>query len=186
MEERTAIERLQRGDVGGLEFLVQRYQVRATRAAYLITHDAATAQDVVQTAFVKAYERIEQFDPSRSFGPWFLTSVVRDAIKTASARERHVPFGSDEDESSDATLKLVDAAPGPDVHWEQAETAAEVWAALQRLTPEQRAAVVARYFLGLSEAKMTTALACPPSTVKWRLHAARARLRVLLRPLALL
>lgn len=54
--------------------------------------------------------------------------------------------------------------------------------ALGQLTPDQRAAVIARYFLGMSEAEMTGTLACPPSTVTWRLHAARNRLRVLLRP----
>ena len=70
MEERQAIERMRRGDIGGLELLVRQYQVRALRAAYLVTHDVALAEDVVQTAFVKAYERIKQFDPERPFGPW--------------------------------------------------------------------------------------------------------------------
>jgi RNA polymerase sigma-70 factor (ECF subfamily) len=67
--------------------------------------------------------------------------------------------------------------------WEQAETAEEVWAALGWLTPEHRAAIVLRYYLGLSQAEMTRALGCAPSTVKWRLHAARARVRLLLTPL---
>ena len=78
---------------------------------------------------------------------------------------------------------MADGRPDPETLWERAETAAEVWAALQQLTPRQRAAVVARYYLGLSEAEMAEALECPPSTVKWRLHAARNRLRLLLRPL---
>jgi DNA-directed RNA polymerase specialized sigma24 family protein len=67
--------------------------------------------------------------------------------------------------------------------WEQAQTAAEVWLALGRISPDQRAAVVARYFLGMSETEMSEPLvACPPTTLKWRLHAARARLRVLVAP----
>lgn len=72
MEESRAIDRLRRGDVAGLEFLVRQYQIPALRAAYLITRDSALAQDVVQAAFLKAYERISQFDPNRPFGPWFL------------------------------------------------------------------------------------------------------------------
>lgn len=183
MEECKAIERLRRGDVGGLEFLVSQYQVRAVRAAYLITRDLLLAQDVVQAAFLKAYERIDQFDPDRPFGPWFLTSVVRDAIKAATKRSRLVSLDESVDDVSPAAPSLTDGRPGPEAQWEQAETAAEVWAALQQLAPNQRAAIVSRYFLGLSEAEMAATLVCSPSTIKWRLYAARERLRVLLRPM---
>jgi RNA polymerase sigma-70 factor (ECF subfamily) len=79
----------------------------------------------------------------------------------------------------------ADPQPGPDDLWDRAETAEEVRVALAQLTPDQRAAVVARYFLGMGEAEMASTLACPPSTIKWRLHAARNRLRVLLRPMTL-
>lgn len=65
MQEREAVEQLLCGDINGLEFLVRRHQVRAVRAAYLITHDLPLAQDVVQAAFIKAYERMDQFDPRR-------------------------------------------------------------------------------------------------------------------------
>lgn len=182
MEEQMAIDRLRRGDVGGLEVLVRLYQVRAVRAAYLVTHDVALAQDVVQAAFVKAYERIEQFQAGRPFGPWFLRCVLNDAIKAARRRGRLTSLDALEQHTADLSV-LADTRAGPAELWEQAEIAAEVRAALLSLTPHQRAAVVARYFLGWSEARMSAALTCPPSTVKWRLHAARARLRLLLRPL---
>jgi RNA polymerase sigma-70 factor (ECF subfamily) len=184
MEESRAIDRLRRGDVAGLEFLVRQYQIPALRAAYLITRDSALAQDVVQAAFLKAYERISQFDPNRPFGPWFLRSVVNDAIKAAARRKRQVPLAErSEGDTGLETIQLLDEQPGPAEIWERAETAEAVWAALQKLTPPQRAAVVSRYFLGLSEAEMAEALACSPSAVKWRLHAARERLRILLRPI---
>lgn len=56
MDEREAIQRLKGGDISGLEALVHAHQVRAVRAAYLVTRDLAVAQDVVQAAFVRAYE----------------------------------------------------------------------------------------------------------------------------------
>ena len=59
---------------------------RAIRAAYLIVRDRALAEDLVQTAFLRAYDRIGQFDPSRPFAPWFLRSVVNDAVKAAMRR----------------------------------------------------------------------------------------------------
>ena len=81
MEEQKAIARLKRGDISGLEALVRKYQVQAVRAAYLIIRDRALAEDIVQAAFLRAYERIGQFDAGRPFGPWFLRSVVNDAVK---------------------------------------------------------------------------------------------------------
>lgn len=184
MEEQEAIARLKRGDIGGLEALVRQYQVRAVRTAYLIARDRALAEDIVQAAFLRAYERIGQFDTGRPFGPWFLRSVVNDAVKAAARRERQVSLeASPEGEGASLANLLADPGPGPDDLMEAAETRQAVWAALGKLPPVQRAAIVLRYYLGLSEVEMADELACPPGTVKWRLHAARKRLRALLRPL---
>ena len=180
MTEREAIERLRRGDISGLEYLVRAYQVRAVRSAYLVTHDRSLAEDVVQAAFLKAYERIGQFDPRRAFGPWFLTSVLHDAVKAALRQGRQVSLEALAEQPDAGGSALEDRRPGPEALGEQAERAKEVWAALRRLAPEQRAAVAARYYLGLSEAETADELHLPLSTVKWRLHAARRQLRVLL------
>lgn len=187
MEEQKAVARLKRGDIGGLEALVRKYQVQAVRAAYLITRDRALAEDIVQSAFLRAYERIGQFDTRRPFGPWFLRSVINDAVKVAARRERQVSLetDSDEEENDEASLAefLADPGPGPDDLVEAAEVRQTVWVALGKLPPAQRAVIVLRYYLDLSEAEMADELACPPGTIKWRLYAARKRLRTLLRPL---
>ncbi len=81
MEEQEAIARLKRGDVGGLEALVHKYQVKAVRTAYLVVRDRALAEDIVQAAFLRAYERIGQFDAGRPFGPWFLRSVAYEFLR---------------------------------------------------------------------------------------------------------
>ncbi len=180
MEEAEAIQRVQHGDLAALELLVRRYQVPAARAAYLVVRDRALAQDVVQSAFARLHERLGHFDHQRPFAPWFLRLVLNDATKLAVRRSREVQL----DDQAEARLTNVDPDPGPERVWEQAETADEVWAALARLAPAQRAAVVQRYYLELSEAEMAARLDCPPSTIKSRLHAARERLRLLLRPTA--
>lgn len=178
-DEYAAIARLKRGDIGGLEALVRAYQVRAVRAATLITHDRALAEDLVQSAFIRAYERIHQFDAARPFGPWFLRSVVNDAVKAVTRRPPQVALDAT---PSGEALPLPDPAPGPDTLLEQAETQDAIWQALAQLAPEQRGAVVLRYYLGFSEAEIAAEQACPPGTVKWRLHVARKRLRKLLTP----
>jgi len=182
MEEQQAIARLKQGDIHGLEVLVRKYQVPAVRSAYLITRDRALAEDIVQAAFLRAYERIDQFDASRPFGPWFLRSVVNDAIKAADRRERHVPLEAEGEAPSSADL-LADPGPGPEELAEAADTREAVWAVLGQLPPALRATIVMRYYLELSEIEMASNLARPRGTIKWRLHAARKRLRRLLRPL---
>ena len=182
-DEREAIARLQQGDIGGLETLVRLYHARAVRSAYLVTRDLATAEDVVQAAFINAYEHIRQFDANRPFGPWFLKGVLRDAVKGATRRARHVPLEPVSAAGTAPLPEIADPEAGPATLWMQRETAEAVMAALAKLTPAERAAIVQRYYLGLSEAEMARVADCPPGTVKSRLHTARGRLRVLLQPL---
>jgi RNA polymerase sigma-70 factor, ECF subfamily len=178
VDEQRAIERLKRGDIGGLEALVRAHQIRALRTAYLVTRDRALAEDVVQHSFLRAYERIGGFDAQRPFGPWFLRSVVNEAVKAASGRERLVPL---EEAPQDESI-LADAGHGPDDLAERAEVRRKVWESLGKLPPAQRAAIVQRYYLGISEAEMAEGGNTPPGTVKWRLHAARRSLSRMLRP----
>ncbi|MBL8057829.1 MAG: sigma-70 family RNA polymerase sigma factor [Anaerolineales bacterium] len=185
MEERQALARLRRGDLAGLEPLVRAHQLRAVRAAALIVRDRALAEDLVQAAFLRAAERIAQLDPGRPFGPWFLRSVVNDALKAAARRERQVSLDDEPDEGGAGLAgHLADPALDPAALAELAETRQAVWAALGRLSPRQRAAVVLRYYLELDEAEVAARLQAAPGTIKWHLHQARARLRQLLHPLA--
>ncbi len=181
MDEKQAVVRLKQGDIGGLETLVGLFYVRAVRAAYLVTRDRPLAEDVAQAAFVKAYERIAQFDPSRPFAPWFLRIVVNDAAKSAARRERdlslnYVPQG---DVGSLSDL-LPDPGAGPEELAEQSEVRQAVWDAMGRLSPTQREVVVLRYYLDMKEATVADRIGSPLGTVKRRLHHARLRLRALL------
>lgn len=175
-QERDAIGRLKRGDISGLEMLVRRYQDPALKAAFLIGRDHALAEDIVQAAFLRAFERIEQFDVDRPFGPWFLRSVVNDALMAAT-RRRHERLDG---ECAADFARVASLDPAPDALLVAAETKEAIWAVLEQLTPGQRAAVVARYYLGLPNAEAAQRLNCPPGTLRRRLHDARGRLRQLL------
>lgn len=179
MEERAAIDRLKWGDIGGLEVLVRTHQTRAVRAAYLIVRDRPLAEDVVQGAFVRVYEKIGSFDAARPFAPWFTKIVVNAAIKAAKRRERTVPLQTRDEEPN---VQMVESALGPQELAEASEDRRKVWAALEKLPPVQRAAIVQRYYLGMSEAEMSRSSVSPPGTIKWRLHAARKSLAKLLGP----
>lgn len=181
MQEIEGIIRLKRGDISGMCVLVRVHSLKAVRTAYLITRDQPMAEDAVQDAFLRAYERIASFDVSRPFGPWFLRIVVReaiDAVQRASPGRR--PAGADAEE---VVRHLPDVSAGPEEALEWAELRRDVWEALGTLPAKQRAAVVMRYYLDLSENEMARELGIAPGTVKSRLHSARNGLRRLLRPL---
>ena len=151
-DERHAIERLRRGDIGGLETFVRQYQLRATRAAYLIVRDRQLAEDIVCDAFLRCYERIQQF----------LRAVVNDALKAANRRTRHVSLNRRSTLDSPTFGELLASPdPGPDVQAQFAELRHEVQEALERLTPRQRSAIVLHYFVGLSGPEIATELSSP-------------------------
>lgn len=181
MEEQRAIARLRRGDISGLETLVRVHQVHAIRTAYLIVRDLALAEDIVQTAFVRTYDRIHQFEANRLFGPWFLKSVINDSLKALTRQNRQVSLESDfESDENTWANHLADSTPGLLELAENTDAQRAIWEALDKLTPAQRSAIVLRYYLDFSEAEMTEKLKRPPGTIKWLLHAARKRLRDLL------
>ncbi len=183
MNEPDAIRLLRSGDIRGLESLVCAYQVRALRAAYFITYDHGLAEDIVQRAFVRAYERIDRFDQDRPFGPWFLKSVVNDAVRTADRRQHEVLFPVGLDDETHSELESDEQNPDPAVLFQTAETAEDVRKAVIALSPKQRAAILCRYFEGFTEAETARQLSWSTSAVKWHLHAARRRLRQLLQRL---
>ncbi len=93
MDEQQAIQRLKKGDIGGLEFLVACHQMKAVRTAYLITRDASLAEDVVQDAFILAFRAIRGFDDTRPFEPWFMRSVVNASLKIMQKSARQIQVG---------------------------------------------------------------------------------------------
>ena len=176
MDDMQAIRRLKRGEIGALETLVLRYQQKAIRTAFLITHDETLAEDVVQETFVRIYHRIHHFDPSRPFEPYLLRSVVNAALNVAKNAGRHLSVEGDLEQVEG----LLSQAASVESDVEYSELKQRIIAALARLEPRQRAAVIQRYYLDMSEKEMAAALDAPPGTVKWLLNAARAKLRNLL------
>lgn len=179
MEEEQAIALLKAGDLAGLEELVARHQVEPFQAAYLIVGDRHVAEDITRECFLRTAEKIHQFKDGRPFRPWFLRIVTNDALKTALRQQKRLSLDEDEGASIDGTL-LRDFNPGPDELVDTSETRKMVWRALQQLTPKQRTAVIMRYFLDMRNKEIADELDRPLSSVKWSLHAAKARLRALL------
>lgn len=180
MEDRIAISRIKQGDLNGLESLVNRYQVQAVRAAYLVLYDRALAEDVAQSAFVKVAERVHQFDETRPFAPWFFRIVVNDALKIAKRKKRDLPLEELDEPAAQIAKWLIDPNPQPEQAMERKQLRETILKAIQCLPPDQRAAIVMCYFLDMSAADMSAHMERPLSTIKWWLRDARRRLSKLI------
>lgn len=176
MDDMQAIRQLKSGDLGGLEMLMTQYQTKAARAAFLITHDEVIAQDVVQETFIHIYQRIRQFDESRPFEPYLMRGVVNAALNAVRGNSRLASLDNDTSEVEN----LLDRAVSVESQVEYTQLQHEILIALSKLSPRQRAVIVQRYYLEMSEQEMALALDAAPGTIKWLLNTARERLRHLL------
>src|SRR5881275_263679 len=131
-DERAWVRGAQRGSVSDLESLFRHHWPRAYRAAYLVVHDSAAAEDVAQEAFLAAVRSLDRFDRRRPFGPWLHRIVVNRAIDHARALSLR----------REAQLDELHAAPE-----EESSRDRSIVAALQALSPEHRAVIVLRYLL---------------------------------------
>ena len=173
LEEIELVDRAKRGDVGAYEELVRRHQSLAARTAYVITGQAADAQDAVQEAFVKAYRSMGRFREGAAFRPWLLRIVANEAISRRRAVRRQTTLAL---RAAEGRLQ-GDAVPSPEGAALEQERHREVVAAVATLRPEDRLVIAYRYWFDLSEAEMAEALGCPRGTVKSRLSRALAKLR---------
>jgi RNA polymerase sigma-70 factor (ECF subfamily) len=166
VREARLVRAAQRGSTEAVDALFRREWPRAYRAAYLVVHDAAAAEDIAQEAFLAAIRALDRFDRRRPFGPWLHRIAVNRAIDHARSRalRREVDAAAAEPE-----------APPPDV-----PLSAELIAALAELTPESRAIVALRYLLDLTPGEIAAALGLPRGTVNSRMRRALDRLAELL------
>src|SRR2546429_8265436 len=94
--ERSRLRAARAGSVSDFEALFRAYWPRAHRAAYLVVHDAAAAEDIAQESFLAAVRALDRFDRSRPFGPWLHRIVVNRAIDWARARSLRRGLGVDD------------------------------------------------------------------------------------------
>jgi RNA polymerase sigma-70 factor (ECF subfamily) len=164
--ERALIRAAQAGSDEALEELFRRHWRRAHRAAYLIVHDAAAAEDIAQEAFLAAVRNLDRFDRRRPFGPWLHRITVNRAIDWARARSLRREVG----------IGAAESAPAADAPDRQRPYSGETLAALASLSPEHRAVVVMRHLLEFTPGEIAAALELPRGTVNSRLRRGLDRL----------
>src|SRR5205823_7395947 len=161
-QERAWVQGARAGSAADLEALFREHWPRAYRAAYLVVHDAAAAEDIAQEAFLAALRALDRFDRRRPFGPWLHRIVVNRAIDWARARSlRGEVF-------AEGLLEL--AAPAVEAPVSRGPYADATIAALAGLSPEHRAVIVLRYLLEYTPGEIAELLELPRGTVNSRLR----------------
>jgi len=178
--DETLCRRIAARDDAAFDLLVARYQGRAYRLAWSLLRNAEDARDVSQDAFIRVWEAAERFRGDARFSTWFYRILVNRCLDHK-RRGRWWTRLVARDDGPDADVSVVERqpAPGPDAgdQVSEAQTMARLWAAVQRLSPQQRAAVILHAQEQLSVAEIADVLRVAEPTVRVHLHRAVAALR---------
>lgn len=172
--EAELLRRAQAGDEAAFGELVEQHQRMIHSLGFRLTGSAADAADLAQETFLRAWRQLGGFRGDCAFASWLRRIAVSLALNWragSTARQRlHDQWGAEN--SHDSEGESIGAG------------AERVVAALQRLEPEYRAALVLTVYEGLNHAEAARTLGCAETTVSWRIWRARRQLRVWLADLA--
>lgn len=176
-DDQCLIARCLDGDTAAFGELVRRHQDRLYSTVYRLVENADDAQDVVQEAFLNAYQSLDGFKGDSLFFTWLYRIAVNTAISFK--RKQRVLLSID---ASRAGVQPLDASEysRPGEALERAEQEQRVQRALSRLSPEHRAVLVLKDMEGQKYEAIADILGVPIGTIRSRLHRARAELRELL------
>ena len=176
LDDLELVERARKGDTRAYEVLVRRYQGIAQRTAYVVTGDAADAEDAAQSAFIKAYHALGRFRSDAAFRPWLLKIVANEARnrRRSAGRREGLRLRLEGDPPRE------DAAPSPEAAVLADERRRTLVDALNSLREEERRVIAMRYLLDLTEKEMAAAMGVAKGTVKSRLARAMRKLGAVL------
>lgn len=164
--DRALIHRTLQGQTDQFGVLVERYQQSVFNTCYRMLGERGWAEDLAQETFIRAFRRLEAFDPERPFGPWIRKIAANLCLNELRRGGPHF-------------LPLEDEwAAGTDLEGaqERAELHEEVRAALCELPPPYRAVIELRHFQGLTYQEIAETLNLPLNTAKSHLFRARRML----------
>ena len=179
-DDTELIRQAKQGDREAFGVLVQRYQRRVVGVALAVVHNPDDALELAQETFVRAYENLGSFESRSSFSTWLYRIAANLAIDLRRREGRH-SFVRGEDAEVEIE-RLPSSAGDSFAEFSRTELNRRLREALDELTPEHRAVILLREVEGLSYDEISDVLQCPRGTVMSRLHYARNRLRMILKP----
>ncbi|MCH2201688.1 MAG: RNA polymerase sigma factor [Fuerstiella sp.] len=166
------VEGARRGDSESFGQLVLRYERRVMRVVRRFMPDDQMAQDLTQEAFLRAFERLEQFDPSRRFGPWLFRIAVNltyDHLRRMKRRGKWALFSESGQERTPDP-----ATTDPRLHLDLSQ---EVQMVLADVPEAYRTVLILRDLEGFSTSEVAAVTERSEATIRWRLAEARRMFR---------
>jgi len=173
LDETEVIRRCQDGEREAFRFVVEQYGKVLYGTAYMMTRDRPLAEDLVQEAFLLGWSNISDFQLGTNLKAWLLRILVNRTI--SEQRKKRVT----QIELEEGAATLSDPDPGEDLVLRKEERE-RIRRGLETLPPEQRQAMVLRYYADLTGPEIAKTLGWREGTVRSRLHRALAQLRSLL------
>jgi len=182
--DEAAVALAQAGDEDAFRSLVERHSRAIFRLAFRMTGNEEDAEDVVQEAFLRAHQRLHQFESRANFGTWLHRVAVNCALDFMRVRRRH-DTGREEIDSigSDGMRPLPAADPAPDRLLYSVEVQERVAAVIAELSPKERAAFVLRHFEELSIEEISRTMGVRADAAKNSIFRAVKKLRKALEPM---
>ncbi len=179
-DELVLVRAAKAGDISAFEQLVRRYDRNVFRIAQHITQNREDAEDVVQDAFLKAYENLKNFQEQSKFYTWLVRIAVNEALMRLRRRRPERMVSLDEDvktEEDSMPREVADWTPNPEQQYSQEELRDILTRTIQGLPSSFRTVFVLRDVEGLSTEETAEALGLSIPAVKSRLLRARLQLR---------
>ncbi len=177
-EETEMISRCQQGDRTALKEIFDKYHKKVYRVAYGVVRQREDAFDIVQEVFIKLFRSIRNFKGRSQFYTYLYRMTMNTAIDHTRKAGKQLMSSLDEEGSFEPSDSLE---KGPEKVLLQKELEARVAWAMNKLSAEQKAALILRDVEGLSYQEMAEAMGCSIGTVMSRLHYGRKRVQELLR-----
>jgi RNA polymerase sigma-70 factor (ECF subfamily) len=182
-DDESLIRACRSGNTEAFGALVGRYQGRLYPTVLRLTGCADEAQDLLQEAFLRAYQNFDRFQGGSSFYTWIYRIAVNLALSGRRRRKRRTLRLGDEHHGRVVDLPHDPKGSDPTAPLERAEREQIIQEALNTLTPDYRSVIVLKEFDGLAYDEISAVLRIPIGTVRSRLHRARCELRNRLRGL---
>ena len=176
VEDADLIQQATRGSVESFNLLISRWEKRVYNYLLRITANREDALDLTQDVFLKAYQNLRKLDDPGRFAPWLYRIAHNEAFSMFRKRRPETDVDELEPGATETGITVGGSSVFP------IELSLAVASAMDRLSPDQREAVVLKIYQGFKFEEMAEILACPVSTIKSRLYTALELLKAELAP----
>jgi RNA polymerase sigma-70 factor (ECF subfamily) len=172
------VKRVLAGDAMLFELLMRRHNQRVYRAIRSILRDDLECEDVMQEAYVRAFEHLAQFEGRAQFSTWLTRIAVNEALKRLAARGKIDPLDLQHEEGEEGAMPVFHSdSPTPEAYAARSELRAVLEEAILALPLAYRAVIVLRDVEEMNTIETAEALSITETNVKVRLHRAHELLR---------